>query len=93
MRLQRCPFGCRYLAHLWNEDRYLYVGEIMPELPEVEMARRYLEGAALHQTIETAEVRDERILFKVSARIWRKPWPASSFSRPEGMAKGSFWSA
>ena len=40
----------------------------MPELPEVEMARRYLQATALHQTIRAAEVKDERILSKVSAR-------------------------
>ena len=40
----------------------------MPELPEVEMARRYLQATALHQTIQAAEVKDERILAKVSAR-------------------------
>jgi len=39
----------------------------MPELPEVEMARRYLEATSLQQTIRAAEVKDERILAKVSA--------------------------
>jgi formamidopyrimidine-DNA glycosylase len=39
----------------------------MPELPEVEMARRYLQATALHQAIRAAEVRDERILAGVSA--------------------------
>jgi formamidopyrimidine-DNA glycosylase len=40
----------------------------MPELPEVEMARRYLEATALLQTIRRAEVKDERILARVSAK-------------------------
>jgi formamidopyrimidine-DNA glycosylase len=40
----------------------------MPELPEVEMARRYLEATALHQTIQAAEVKNGRILAKVSAK-------------------------
>ncbi len=39
----------------------------MPELPEVEMARRYLRATALHRTIRAAEVKDERILAGVSA--------------------------
>jgi formamidopyrimidine-DNA glycosylase len=43
------------------------VEEIMPELPEVETARRYLEATALHQTIQAAEVKDGRILARVSA--------------------------
>jgi formamidopyrimidine-DNA glycosylase len=51
----------------------------MPELPEVEMARKYLEGAALHQTIEMAEVRAERILFKVSARILEEALAGQQF--------------
>ena len=39
----------------------------MPELPEVEMARRLLHDRALHRRIRAAAVRDERILNAVSA--------------------------
>ncbi|OPY50995.1 MAG: formamidopyrimidine/5-formyluracil/ 5-hydroxymethyluracil DNA glycosylase [Methanosaeta sp. PtaU1.Bin112] len=39
----------------------------MPELPEVEMARRYLQATSLHQTILSARVLDERILSGVTA--------------------------
>jgi formamidopyrimidine-DNA glycosylase len=39
----------------------------MPELPEVEMARRYLQATSLHHTIRSARVFDERILAGVSA--------------------------
>ena len=35
---------------------------IMPELPEVEMARRYLESSALHIRIREVTVMDRRIL-------------------------------
>lgn len=38
----------------------------MPELPEVEMARRYLQATALHETISSAEVKDGRILARIS---------------------------
>lgn len=40
----------------------------MPELPEVEMARRYLQATSLRQIIRAAEVKDERILAKVAAK-------------------------
>ncbi|MDD1736168.1 MAG: hypothetical protein LUQ21_01750, partial [Methanothrix sp.] len=40
----------------------------MPELPEVEMARRYLEATSLSQTIAAAKVKDPRILSGVSAK-------------------------
>ncbi|MEI8002976.1 MAG: DNA-formamidopyrimidine glycosylase family protein [Methanothrix sp.] len=40
----------------------------MPELPEVESARRYLQATSLLQTIRAAEVKDERILFRVSVK-------------------------
>jgi formamidopyrimidine-DNA glycosylase len=40
----------------------------MPELPEVEMARRYLQAKALHQTISSAEVKDKRILARISVK-------------------------
>lgn len=39
----------------------------MPELPEVEMARRHLQATSLHQTILSARVLDGRILAGVSA--------------------------
>jgi formamidopyrimidine-DNA glycosylase len=39
----------------------------MPELPEVEMARRYLERTSLRQAIEDAHIRDVRILRGVDA--------------------------
>ena len=40
----------------------------MPELPEVEMARRLLEAGALYQKIRAIDVRDSRILNSVSAK-------------------------
>ncbi|VVB72924.1 Formamidopyrimidine-DNA glycosylase [uncultured archaeon] len=43
------------------------ITSFMPELPEVEMARRYLSATSLHQPIISAEVMDSRILFGISA--------------------------
>lgn len=40
----------------------------MPELPEVEMARGYLQATSLRQTIRSAEVKDGRILAKASGK-------------------------
>jgi len=40
----------------------------VPELPEVEMARRLLEAGALHHKITSVDVRDSRILNSVSAQ-------------------------
>jgi formamidopyrimidine-DNA glycosylase len=39
----------------------------MPELPEVEMVRRYLEATSIHQMIKDAKVLDSRILSGSSA--------------------------
>jgi formamidopyrimidine-DNA glycosylase len=39
----------------------------MPELPDVEVFKRYVDATSLHQKIGCAEVRDERILGGVSA--------------------------
>ncbi len=39
----------------------------MPELPDVEVFRRYLNSTALHQTIEDAEVLDAAVLENISA--------------------------
>ena len=40
----------------------------MPELPEVEMFKRYLDSTSLHQRITSVEVRDAYVLKNVSAR-------------------------
>ena len=40
----------------------------MPELPEVETFKRYLDGTSLHQRITGVEVRDAYVLKRVSAR-------------------------
>jgi len=40
----------------------------MPELPEVETFKRYLDGTSLHQRIIGLEVRDAYVLKRVSAR-------------------------
>ena len=39
----------------------------MPELPEVETFKRYLDGTSLHQRIIGLEVRDAYVLKRVSA--------------------------
>ena len=40
----------------------------MPELPEVETFKRYLDNTSLHQRISTVEVRAAYVLKRVSAR-------------------------
>jgi formamidopyrimidine-DNA glycosylase len=40
----------------------------MPELPEVETFKRYLDSTSLHQRINNVEVRDAYVLKRVSAR-------------------------
>ena len=52
----------------------------MPELPEVEMARRLLHARALHQRILAATVRDERILNAVSAQDLEKALVGRQFT-------------
>ena len=52
----------------------------MPELPEVEMARRLLQKRALHQKIRAATVRDGRILHAVSANDLEKALAGRQFS-------------
>src|SRR5207245_10854407 len=40
----------------------------MPELPDVEMFKRYLDGTSLHQRIDDVDVRNAYILKNVTAR-------------------------
>ncbi len=44
----------------------------MPELPEVEMKRRYLEATSLHQIILAAKVKDTRTLNGITADVLEK---------------------
>ena len=39
----------------------------MPELPDLEVFKRYVDSTSLHQNIETIEVKDGRVLGGVSA--------------------------
>ena len=39
----------------------------MPELPDVEVFKRYLDSTALHQKVSSAEIKNEKILGNVSA--------------------------
>ena len=50
---------------IWTRPKHLL--KAMPELPDVEIFKRYLDGHALHQTIERITVSDTRILRGVSA--------------------------
>lgn len=43
----------------------------MPELPDVELFKRYLDANALHRTIANVEVEDSRILHGISAASFR----------------------
>lgn len=44
----------------------------MPELPDVEVFRRYLNSTALHQTIEDVEILDAAVLEDISASAFRR---------------------
>jgi formamidopyrimidine-DNA glycosylase len=41
----------------------------MPELPDVEVFKRYLDATALHKTIEKVRMHDTRVLRGVTARM------------------------
>jgi formamidopyrimidine-DNA glycosylase len=46
-------------------------GNLMPELPDVENFRRFLNGTANHHTIERVEIRDTMILRGASSRSFQ----------------------
>lgn len=52
----------------------------MPELPDVEVFRRYLESTALHREVATVHVKDERLLAGVSASTLRRHLKGSELS-------------
>jgi formamidopyrimidine-DNA glycosylase len=51
----------------------------MPELPDVELYKRYLDRHALHQTIERVVVNDARILGKLPAKAFAARLTGNSF--------------
>ena len=70
----------------------------MPELPDVEIFKRYLDATSLHQRIDNVEVRNAYILKETSARELGRRLNGHSFesSRRHGKhlfvrADGEFW--
>ncbi|MGA1796676.1 MAG: Fpg/Nei family DNA glycosylase [bacterium] len=51
----------------------------MPELPDVEILRRYLDATSLHQSIEGVEVRSDRLLESLSAKKLQSAIKGRSF--------------
>lgn len=51
----------------------------MPELPDVEVFKRYLNSTALHQEISSAEVKNEKVLGSASARELERALAGKSF--------------
>jgi formamidopyrimidine-DNA glycosylase len=62
----------------------------MPELPEVEVFRRYLQATGLHQKIDRAEVADERLLRGVGARNLRDTLKGNSLVAADRHGKHLF---
>src|SRR5215211_6342863 len=62
----------------------------MPELPDVEVFRRYIDSTSLHQKIESVEVRDGRILGGVSARKLQSALKGRTFESTRRHGKNLF---
>lgn len=62
----------------------------MPELPDVEMAKRYLDATSLHQTIERVTVKHQRILENVSADQLQERLVGREFSESDRHGKYLF---
>jgi formamidopyrimidine-DNA glycosylase len=62
----------------------------MPELPEVETFKRYLDSTSLHQRITGVEVRDAYVLKRVSARQLARRLKGRSFENSRRHGKHLF---
>jgi len=62
----------------------------MPELPDVEVFRRYIDSTSLHQKIESVEVKSERILGGVSARELQSTLTGRTFESTRRHGKNLF---
>jgi formamidopyrimidine-DNA glycosylase len=62
----------------------------MPELPDLEVARRYVNATSLHQTIRSVEVRNEKILGEASAHELGGALEGQSFDSTRRHGKNLF---
>jgi formamidopyrimidine-DNA glycosylase len=62
----------------------------MPELPDLEVARRYVNSTSLHQSIASVEVRERRILGVASARELQSAMEGCSFYSTRRHGKNLF---
>jgi formamidopyrimidine-DNA glycosylase len=62
----------------------------MPELPDLEIARRYVDATSLHQRIGSVLVRNEKVLGAVSARKLQSALPRRSFESVRRHGKNLF---
>jgi formamidopyrimidine-DNA glycosylase len=62
----------------------------MPELPDLEVARRYVNATSLHQKIRSVEVRNEKILGDASARELGNALEGHSFDSTHRHGKNLF---
>jgi formamidopyrimidine-DNA glycosylase len=62
----------------------------MPELPDVEVFRRYLSSTSLHQKIESVEVKSDKILGGVSARQLQSALKGRTFESTRRHGKNLF---
>jgi formamidopyrimidine-DNA glycosylase len=62
----------------------------MPELPDVELFKRYFDATALHQTIETVEIRNDIILKDCSIQTLESALVGQTFAGTERHGKYLF---
>src|SRR5215212_11976218 len=62
----------------------------MPELPDVEAFKRYMDATSLHQKIRFVEVRNEKILGDVSARTLQSTLKGRTFESTRRHGKNLF---
>lgn len=62
----------------------------MPELPEVETFRKYLDSTSLHKKINSAEVKNTKILGKVSSATLRSNLKGTKFNSTKRHGKNLF---
>jgi formamidopyrimidine-DNA glycosylase len=62
----------------------------MPELPDVEVFRRYVNATSLHETVKSVEVRNEKILRGLSAHRLQRTLKGHTFESTHRHGKNLF---
>src|SRR5680860_471180 len=81
------PASCWESSPTWNHPREVTK---MPELPDVQVYKEYLDATSLHHEMTRVDVADDRILEDISARSLTRTMKGHAFEKTQRHGKHLF---